>query len=131
MARHSKATKERHLHGSVALGIAAVGMAMLPVFLTRDPRIAFVALIVAMAGIWSVHGPLMGWPAAFLQGRAAASGMPKSSFPVYVYIYESLRQPVLLRFGDMRLQMLYASVAAVITHVFVNLYRDRSWAEMG
>ena len=48
VARHSKKHKERHLHGGIPLGVAAVGMAMLPAFLEKEPWVAFGGMVRAL-----------------------------------------------------------------------------------
>ncbi|KAK9837315.1 hypothetical protein WJX81_005659 [Elliptochloris bilobata] len=79
-ARHSKRSGERHWHGALPLLVGAVALAALAALLgssgngTAGAAGAFAALSAAAVGIWSVHGPLMGWPAAFLSGTTAASG---------------------------------------------------------
>ena len=79
-ARHAKRCGERHWHGALPLLLGAVSLAALAALMgssgngAAGAAGAFAALTAAAVGIWSVHGPLMGWPAAFLSGTTAASG---------------------------------------------------------
>ncbi|KAK9803354.1 hypothetical protein WJX73_008105 [Symbiochloris irregularis] len=74
VAWHSKAQKERHLHTAVPLLIAGCGLILMPAVVSDAPVLAFILLSTILSGIWAVQGPLLGWPAAFLKGKTAASG---------------------------------------------------------
>ena len=73
-AKLAKRVHDRHWHGAVPLLAGAAALALLPLFLGRVMWAAFLALSVAAAGIWAVHGPLLSWPAVILSGTNAASG---------------------------------------------------------
>ena len=76
IARHAKAKEERHWHAGGSMFIGALAAGLLAATLGRLPWLAFSAFAVALTGIWGVHGPLLSWPAVFLQGPTAASGAP-------------------------------------------------------
>ena len=74
VARMAKSANDRHWHGAVPVLIAAVALAVMPMFMSRMAWAAFACLSIGAFGIWAGHGPLMSWPAAFLSGTNAASG---------------------------------------------------------
>ena len=74
IARHAKARQERHWHAGGSMFVGALAAGLLAAFIGHVPFLAFAAFAVALMGIWGVHGPLLSWPAVFLQGPAAASG---------------------------------------------------------
>jgi hypothetical protein len=74
-ARLAKKAEERQWHGAVPLLVGAVALALMPAFMGRVTWAAFAFLSLAAAGIWAVHGPLLSWPAAILQGTNAAAGL--------------------------------------------------------
>ncbi len=73
-ARLAKKAEERQWHGAVPLLLGAVALALMPAFMGHVTWLAFVCLSLAAAGIWAIHGPLLSWPAAILQGTNAAAG---------------------------------------------------------
>ena len=74
-AKLAKRAHDRHWHGAAPVLAGAAALATLPLFLGRVQWAAFLALSVAAAGIWAVHGPLLSWPAVILSGTNAASGV--------------------------------------------------------
>ena len=75
-AQLAKRANERPWHCALPTLVAAVALGSLPLFMGRNAWVAFLALSVATAGIWSSCGPLMSWPAGILSGTNAASGNP-------------------------------------------------------
>ena len=75
-AGHAEARKERHWHAGGSMFFGALAAGLLAAALGHLPWLAFMAFGVALTGIWGVHGPLLSWPAVFLQGPGAASGAP-------------------------------------------------------
>lgn len=73
-ANLSRKACERHWHGALPLFVGAAALAALPLFMGHVTWAAFAALVLAAAGIWSMHGPLSSWPAALLSGTNAAAG---------------------------------------------------------
>lgn len=74
VAYSSKKTGERHWHTAVPLAVGSAAAILMPLVEAHVQWLALVALTVAAVGIWGPHGPLLTWPAALLDGSAAASG---------------------------------------------------------
>ena len=74
VARMAKSTGDRHWHVAAPVLIGAMGLAAMPIFMSRVAWAAFACLSLAGFGIWAGHGPLMSWPAVLLSGTNAASG---------------------------------------------------------
>jgi ACS family tartrate transporter-like MFS transporter len=76
IANHSDRTGERKWHVAVAALAGCVGLGLGGYFLENHyPLLAFLALCLAAAGIWSTLGPFWSLPTAFLSGTAAAGGV--------------------------------------------------------
>jgi ACS family tartrate transporter-like MFS transporter len=71
--RHSDHTGERRWHVAVAMGMAAVGLAL--VAYTQSPVLTVVGMCMAVSGRWSATSTFWGLPTAFLSGTAAAGGI--------------------------------------------------------
>lgn len=54
--------------------VATAAVIVLPFVESHVKWLALAMLTLGAVGIWSPHGPLLTWPAVFLDGTAAASG---------------------------------------------------------
>lgn len=72
VARHSDATRERHLHVAVPCLLGAVALACTGL-VSQQPALALGVLALASAGIYSAIPPMWGLPNAVLGGPAAAA----------------------------------------------------------
>lgn len=71
----SEAANERRLHAAIPVAIGSVFMSFTALMIAVDiPVAAFICLTVSAAGIWSFHGPVMTWPASFLERDRAVVG---------------------------------------------------------
>lgn len=85
VAQLSKRSGERHWHVATPLAMGTVAVVVMSLVGESSKWVAFAMLSVAAMGIWGPHGPLLTWPAAMLEGTAAASGTsfsPDSYQPV-------------------------------------------------
>ncbi|KAK9837559.1 hypothetical protein WJX74_000209 [Apatococcus lobatus] len=73
-ARHSKKTGEVRLHATIPFVISTFALASLAYYIDTSPPLAFLSLLAATS-IWGSNGILYSYPAAFLQGPAAATGI--------------------------------------------------------
>ena len=74
VARHSDRTLERRYHCAASCLATATGLALIGVF-ESQPALAFMALVVAQAGVLSVFAPFWQLPSTMLTGAAAAGGI--------------------------------------------------------
>jgi D-galactonate transporter len=74
VGRHSDRTLERRYHAAVPCLVCAVGLVGIGL-LARTPALAFVALVVAVAGALCYNGPFWQLPPMLLAGSAAAGGI--------------------------------------------------------
>eukprot|EP00884_Botryococcus_braunii_P012415 jgi/Botrbrau1/21174/Bobra.0061s0066.1 len=73
-SQHSKRTGERRWHVAAPLMIAGTALGVASFLIPRSPAAAFASLFIA-AVIWAPDAVLASWPATFLQGSAAATGV--------------------------------------------------------
>ena len=72
MAHH--AAGERRWHVTVPLAISSIALASMAHTMEHRPSLAFLALLVATLA-WAPNGIMYSYPATFLQGAAAATGV--------------------------------------------------------
>lgn len=75
MAYSAKRTGDRHWHISVPLLVGTGLLVAMPLVEDDITWLAFVLLSLGCVCVWAPHGPLLSWPAAILQGTAAAAGI--------------------------------------------------------
>lgn len=73
-AQHAKKTGERKRHVAIPMAVSSCAFAGLPLLMERTPVAAFLLLIPATM-LWAMEGVFMSWPAMFLEGAAAATGV--------------------------------------------------------
>ena len=74
LAYSAKAVGERPWHISMCMVVGSAALFALPIALGRVAWLAVALLTLSCIGIWGNHGPLLSWPAAILEGTAAAAG---------------------------------------------------------
>lgn len=74
IANSAKRTGEQKKHVWIPMAAAGVALFLLPTALSRHPVAAFLLLIPSML-LWANEGVFMSWPATFLHGAAAATGV--------------------------------------------------------
>jgi MFS family permease len=74
VSRHSDRTLERRYHAALPCLACAAGLVGIGLF-AKMPALAFVALVVAVAGSLSYNGPFWQMPPMLLVGSAAAGGI--------------------------------------------------------
>ncbi|KAK9816765.1 hypothetical protein WJX72_004884 [[Myrmecia] bisecta] len=74
VAQHSQKSGERRLHTTIPFAIGSVALACLGYSMSRNPWAAFLSLLAATA-IWGPAGIVSSFPATFLSGPAAATGV--------------------------------------------------------
>jgi MFS family permease len=74
VGRHSDRTMERRYHSALPCLASALGLIGIGLF-SNPPVVAFVALVVAVAGTVSYNGPFWQLPAGMVAGSAAAGGV--------------------------------------------------------
>ncbi|KAL0050402.1 hypothetical protein WJX82_010597 [Trebouxia sp. C0006] len=73
-ARHSAATGERRWHVTIPLAISSLALASMSHTMAHSPFLAFMSLLAATLA-WAPNGIMYSYPATFLQGAAAATGV--------------------------------------------------------
>jgi D-galactonate transporter len=74
VGRHSDRMLERRYHCGLSTLVAAIGLVLIGV-LVNTPALAFLALVVAVAGVLSAFAPFWQMPTMLLAGSAAAGGI--------------------------------------------------------
>ena len=72
IAQHSAG--ERRWHVTIPLAISSVALASMAHSMEHSPSLAFLSLLVATLA-WAPNGIMYSYPATFLQGAAAATGV--------------------------------------------------------
>lgn len=75
MAYSAKKWGERHWHIALPMLVGTGVLIAMPLVEDEVPWLAFALLVVGAVCVWAPHGPLLSWPAAILQGTAAAAGL--------------------------------------------------------
>lgn len=68
------AVGERRWHVTIPLAISSLALASMAHTMEHSPSLAFLALLVATLA-WAPNGIMYSYPATFLQGAAAATGV--------------------------------------------------------